>query len=147
MKIEGLKLFAGLFGASAKAAAPEARQSSEAFSDVLVTAASQPYVLQGKMMEKKMTHGETVTATLSPVRLETSSKGMVIYFCPLRNLEIAETLTPGDGGEIPPSVVVEDFTLSEHFPPGLYTLKKVQLSSNGAIQIKNTAATELEMIE
>jgi hypothetical protein len=151
MKIAGLNLLAGLFSFSASsraaASAPAARQASSASSEVQVTAASQPYVLQGKMKERNMTHGETVVATVSPVRLEPSVSGTVIYFCPIRSLDIAETLTLGDGGEIPGNVVVEDFIISGDLAPGLYTLKNVRLTSNGAIQLKATAATEVEIVQ
>ena|SRR5579859_5045619 len=143
MKMESLSAFASFF--AAKAAAP-IRKASPSPSGVYATAAAQPHVLQGKMKEKNLTHGETVVASLSPVRLEAAPGGIAIYFCPMRTLDVAETLAPGDGGEIPAEVAIEGLTLSSDFRPGLYSLKNVRLTSNGAIQIRATAATELNPV-
>jgi hypothetical protein len=118
-----------------------------ASAEVYATAAAQPYVLQGKMKEKQLTHGETVRATLSPVRLEAALGGMALYFCPLRTLEISETITPGDGGDIPSEVVVEGLTIPGEYEPGLYSLKNVRLTSNGSIQVKTTAETTWETVK
>ena|SRR5579859_4239605 len=144
MKRGSFSVFASLFAAARERPTPKVSSSP---SEVYATPAAQPNVLRGKMKEKSMTHGETVIAALSPVRLESSAAGIAIYFCPMRTLDIAETITPGDGGEIPIDVVVENLTLPSDFRPGLYSLKNVRLTSNGAIQIRATTATKLEMVE
>ena len=95
MKRLGHHIFANLF--SSKGSIEKVETSKEVFT----TWAAQPHVLQEKMKEKKLSHGETVTATISPVRLETAWGKMALYFCPMQTLDIAETITPGDGGDIP----------------------------------------------
>jgi len=97
------------------------------------------------MKEQQLTHGETVTASLSPVRLESASGKMYVYFCPMQTLEIIEKITPGDGGNIPCDVLVEGL----HVPVGqkswLYTLKNVKLSSNGTMQVIADEKTSWEV--
>jgi len=145
MKRERFKFFAGFFGTKTDVSEPAiAAMASPA--EVYTSALAQPYVLQGKMKEKKLTHGETVTATLSPVRLEAGLGKMSLYFCPMRELDITETIAPGDGGEVPGEVVVEGLMSPVDCRPGLYTLKNVRLTSNGAIQIKTTTQTTWELL-
>src|SRR6476469_2089902 len=92
---------------------------------VALTAYSQPHVLQQKMQEEKLTHGATVTANLSPVRLEMDHGHMIMYFCPMRAIEVLETLNEGDGGFLPAEAKVADLSIPNCFRPGLYTLKNV----------------------
>jgi len=141
MKRLGHQFFANLFGSKASI------EKMETSKEVFTTYAGQPHVLQEKMQEKKLTHGETVTATISPVRLETAWGKMALYFCPMQTLDIAETIAPGDGGDIPSSVVVEGLTVPPGHKSGLYTMKNVKLSSNGAIQVIATAETIFESAE
>jgi len=119
---------------------PEVSESKEVFA----TASAQPHVLREKMKEKQLTHGETITASMSSVRLEAAYGKMVLYFCPLQTLEVLGTITPGDGGDIPDDVVLEKLTVPSEHKPGLYTLKNVQLSSNGSIQVIANAETTWE---
>jgi hypothetical protein len=130
MNAEGVNLFANLFGSKGRI---EKQESSS--SEVLTTASAQPHVLREKMKEKKLTHGETVTANISPVRLEAAFGRMYLYFCPMQTIEIHQTITPGDGGDIPAEVVVEGLTIPTESKPGMYTLKNVKLSSNGTMQV------------
>lgn len=130
MKRENFYFFAK-FSGDKGGATPETSESKEVFA----TASAQPHVLREKMREKKLTHGETITASISPVRLEAAYGKMALYFCPVQNVEILGTITPGDGGDIPGDVVVEKLTVPAAQKPGLYTLKNVQLSSNGSIQV------------
>lgn len=109
---------------------------------VVVTSSSQPEVLQRMMREGKLSHGETVTANLSPVRLEKSRGKMVLYFCPMRSIEVLEKETAGDGGKIPGQVTVEGLSIPRNLKEGLYTLKNVKLTSNGTMQVKATENTE-----
>lgn len=142
MKSENFVLFGSLFGTKSKTIQHETSTSTEVF----VTAAAQPHVLQGKMREKQMTHGETVMATLSPVRLESAYGRMAMYFCPMQTLDVNAMITPGDGEEVPNEVVVEGLTIPPDYKPGLYSLKNVKLTSNGSIQVKATAETTWETV-
>ncbi len=111
---------------------------------VKVTSYSQPHVLQQKMKEEKLSHGETVMANLSPVRLENSFGQVILYFCPMKNLEVLQTISEGDGGIIPPEVKVDGLTVPTNLKPGYYTLKNVTLSSNGTMQVIATEETAWE---
>src|SRR5919199_408592 len=123
MKKENTSLFANLFGAKGKSA--EAEKSTP----VVITSYSQPHVLQQKMKEERLTHGETVTANLSPVRLENAYGKMILYFCPMKSIEVLQTISSGDGGSIPAEVKLEGLTVPDDCKPGFYTLKNVTLSS------------------
>ena len=143
MKNEQRSFFGNLFGAKGRSS--ERGQSVP----VSITSYSQPHVLQQRMREEKLTHGETVMAHLSPVRLENNFGNMVMYFCPLKTIEVLSTSVTGDGGEIPRQVVVEGLKVNKNLTPGLYTLKNVQLSSNGSMQVTANKETrwELEAVE
>lgn len=138
MKEENTSLLQKLFGAKARVAEPQSERQ------VMTTAYSQPHVLQQKMREEKLTHGETVVASLSPVRLDKEPEGMVLYFCPMRTIDVQQTVTCGDGGIIPAQVLVEGLKVPGDITPGYYTLKNVVLSSNGTIQVKATTQTVWE---
>lgn len=116
-------------------------------SPVTTTAFSQPHVLHTRMKEEKMSHGATVLAKLSPVRLEMNHGGVVMYFCPMEKLEILEVMSEGDGKSIPIEAKVEGLNVPSHFKPGLYELENVELTSNGAIQVKATAKTAWKAVE
>lgn len=141
MKREDGNLFANFFGGRSMEKA-----GTSSSTEVLTTSSAQPHVLQEKMKEKQLSHGETVTASISPVRLEAALGKMYLYFCPMQTLEILETITPGDGGDIPPRVVVEGLTVPAGYKPGLYTLKNVKLSSNGTMQVIANANTTWEVV-
>ncbi len=94
------------------------------------------------MREEKLSHGETVMANLSPVRLEKSRGKMVLYFCPMKSIEVLDTLTAGDGGSIPGQVTVEGLSIPRELKEGLYTLKNVTVTSNGTMQVRATDKTE-----
>ena len=142
MKKEGGYLFANLFGSKGNVEKPETIAST----DVLTTPSAQPHVLRERMKEKELTHGETVTVNMSPVRLESAYGRMYLYFCPMQTIEVLQQLTPGDGGDIPQNVVVEGLTVPEDFKSGLYTLKNVKLSSNGSMQVIADANTTWEAV-
>lgn len=105
---------------------------------------SQPNVLAGLMQQNRMTHGETVLADISPVRVMKDGDDTMLYFCPADSLNIKETLTVGDGGRIPYSVKVEGLQIPDELKSGLYNLKNVQLTSNGTIQVIPTLETAWE---
>lgn len=139
MKVEGIHFFANPFGSKGSIGKQE-----ETLEEVLTTASAQPHVLREKMKEQKLTHGETVTASLSSVRLESALGKMYLYFCPMETIEVHKRITPGDGGDIPEEVVVEGLTVPTGNKPGLYTLKNVKLSSNGTMQVTADANTTWE---
>lgn len=140
MKREDGNLFANFFGGRNT---EKAQMSS---TEVLTTSSAQPHVLREKMREKELSHGETVTVNMSPVRLEAALGKMYLYFCPMQTLEILETITQGDGGDIPMNVVVEGLKVPPGQKPGLYTLRNVKLSSNGAMQVTADANTTWEVV-
>jgi hypothetical protein len=140
MKKEFTPLFGNIFGATGRS------MESERVTPVIVSSYSQPHVLHQRMREEKLTHGETVTANISPVRLEGSYNSMVIYFCPMQNIEIIQKVNTGDGGSLPFGVTVEGLTIPRHFKPGLYSLKHVTLSSNGTLQVIATEKTVWETV-
>lgn len=135
-------VFESLFGGKRSADTPMGTRSTP----VGITAYSQSNVLQQKMREEKMTHGQTVTANLSPVRLEMSYGRMIMYFCPMKSIEVLETLNTGDGGSLPSEAKVADLSIPNRFRPGLYTLKNVTLSSNGTMQVIATNKTSWEPV-
>lgn len=146
MRRQGLFFFASRLFGSAKSDGNEKSTTTVSPRGVITTAASQANVLQKRMQEQKLTHGETVTVTISPVRLEVGHEKMAIFFCPMKTLEISETITHGDGLEIPEQVVVEGLTVPFDFKSGMYTLKHVKLTSNGTMQIVATEKTTWEKV-
>ncbi len=141
MKKENTSLFSNLFGAK-KSPAPDPGKSTQ----VVISSYSQPHVLQQKMKEERLTHGETVTVNISPVRLESDQGRMTMYFCPMKNIEVLATISNGDGGSLPAQAQVEGLTVPEDLKPGLYKLKNVTLTSNGTMQVKATSKTVWESV-
>lgn len=111
---------------------------------VTTSAFSQPHVLKRRMQEEQLTHAQTVTASISPVRLESYPDKMVLYFCPMKNIEILKTIAAGDGGGLPAEVRLEGLAVPKNFQPGLYTLKNVVLTSNGTMQVIGSEQTVWE---
>jgi len=107
---------------------------------------SQPHVLQQRMKEANLSHGETVTANLSPVRLERNFGHTIMYFCPMNNIEVIDRITPGDGGSIPPDAKVIDLNIPADLKPGLYELQNVKLFSNGTMQVIATEETQFKVL-
>lgn len=136
-------LFESLFGGG-KQNEPSGQVRS---TPVTITSYSQPHVLQQRMREEKLTHGETITANLSPVRLEMSYGKMIMYFCPMRTIQVLETVNKGDGGSIPFEAKVDGLTVPSDLKPGFYNLKNVRLTSNGTMQVLATEKTTWEYAE
>src|SRR6476469_466367 len=113
---------------------------------VVITAHSQPHVLHQRMREEQMTHGKTVTANISPVRLENAYGRMVLYFCPMKTIEVLHTINEGDGGSLPAEAKVEGLTVPTGLEGCYYTLKNVTLSSNGTMQVRATEKTTWELV-
>jgi hypothetical protein len=139
MKKEIASLFSNLFGAK-----KDHNLAAERTSEVIITSYSQPHVLQQRMQAEELTHGETVAANLSPVRLENHMGKMVMYFCPMKNIEVLQTITDGDGGSIPSEAIVQNLTIPANFKSGFYNLNNVILTSNGTMQVKATGKTTWE---
>ena len=139
MKKETKSFFSTLFGAKKTGV-----QTADTSKEIILTSYSQPNVLQQRMQEERMTHGETVTANLSPVRVEKHMGKMVMYFCPMKNIEVLQTMADGDGGSLPNQAIVEDLTIPSDYKPGFYNLKNVVLTSNGTMQVKATGNTVWE---
>jgi hypothetical protein len=140
MKKENASFFANVFGAKGK--------STQQETSVILTTYSQPHVLKQRMEEEQLTHGQTVTAHLSPVRLErTFYNETVLYFCPLQKIEILNTIAPGDGGSLPPNATLDGLSIPKDHKPGLYKICNVEITSNGTMQVKATSHTTWEKIE
>lgn len=115
-------------------------------SPVTLTSFSQPHVLQTRMKEERLSHGGTVKANLSPVRLDMDHGAVVMYFCPMQSLQVLEVVSEGDGSNIPAQVKIGGLTIPSDCKSGLYDLKNVELTSNGTIQVKETENTKWEYI-
>lgn len=109
---------------------------------------SQSHVLQQRMNETKLTHGETIKGNVGPVRLISHVDKMVMYFCPLQYIQVVERISSGDGGSIPGEAILKEFDscIPASTKPGLYILKNVILFSNGTIQVIADKDTKLEAI-
>jgi len=109
---------------------------------IVITSYSQPHVLQQRMKEERLTHGDRVTANVTPVRLESNFGKMVMYFCPMVSIDVTEKITAGDGGSLPCEAIIKGFEVPKNMRPGLYELKNVELYSNGTMQVIAKANTE-----
>jgi hypothetical protein len=139
MKKESKSFFANVFGAKGRATQEE--------TSVILTSYSQPHVLRQKMEDEKMTHGETITAHISPVRLERSFSKAILYFCPMKKIEVLNTIADGDGGRLPSEATIEGLSIPTDYKPGLYKICNVEITSNGTMQVKATSRTKWEKIE
>ena len=140
------RLFSALDGFFAGGKAYEPSVQSES-SPVTITSFSQPHVLQARMKEEKMSHGGTVKANLSPVRLDMDHGAVVMYFCPMKSLQILETVAQGDGNSIPIQAIIEGLSVPAGYKSGIYDLENIELTSNGTIQVKATEKTSWKFIE
>lgn len=115
---------------------------------VVLTQYSQPHVLQQRMKDAKLTHGETVKGDIGPVRLEGYAERMILYFCAAQEVTISERITPGDGGSIPPEAILKGFDelVPKTKKPGLYMLKNATFFSNGKMQVIAGEDTVFEAI-
>lgn len=93
-----------------------------------------------------MSHGGTVKANLSPVRVDMDHGAVVMYFCPMQSLQVLDVIAEGDGGNIPAEVKVEGLDIPVSCRSGLYDLKNVEVTSNGSIQVRQTKDTKWEYI-
>lgn len=140
MKKKTTSLFAKLGLTGAKGAGKVAAE--EPSTPVMITSYSQPHVLQQRMKEEGLTHGDRVIANLSPVRLESNFGRMIMYFCPMASVEVTKKIAAGDGGSLPPEAILENMKTPETLKPGLYTVKNVELFSNGTMRVIAGPKTE-----
>ncbi|NTS41606.1 hypothetical protein HRG84_11880 [Flavisolibacter sp. BT320] len=142
MKKENTSFFGNLFGAKGKKA------TTAPSTTVVLTPSSQPHVLRQRMEEESLTHGKTVMANLSPVRLDASMRSeAILYFCPMKTIEVLAVTAAGDGGALPAEATVEGLSVPQTYRSGFYRLCNVVLSSNGTMQVKATEQTVWEKIE
>lgn len=123
-----------------------ALKSTSGIIPVITTSYSQPHVLQFRMLEERLTHGQMVEADLPAVRIEKGYDKSIIYFCPLGYLWVGKTVKKGDGQAIPGEVTTVDLQIPEDKPSGLYALRNVRLFSNGTMQVIGTKKTKWELI-
>lgn len=132
MNREQKSLFSNLFGfKKEKPATP-----------VVLTGYSQPHVLQQRMKEANLTHGDRVLAKVGPVRLESNFGKMVLYFCAADKVKVSLVVEPGDGGSLPEEATVHNLSVPDNFKPGLYELENVELFSNGTLQVISRPETK-----
>jgi hypothetical protein len=98
---------------------------------------SQPYVLQKRMEQAGLKHGDTVIADIKNVRVDShNSITPVMYFCPTNQVEVKQKLQTGDDYWLPDVArIIGDLKISGNRGDGLYHLRNVKLHSNGTIQI------------
>jgi len=142
MKKENTSFFARIFGAKSSS------DSNPQLTSVMLTSASQPHVLKQRMEEEKMTHGQTITADIAPVRLERIYKNeAVLYFCPMKKISVLQVKAAGDGGQLPSAATLDGFSLTPEYKSGLYRIRNVEITSNGTMQVRATSETTWEPIE
>jgi len=142
MKKENTSFFSRIFGA--KSSKPAIQQVTS----VILTSSSQPHVLKQRMEEENMTHGETITANIAPVRLERIYKDeAVLYFCPMKKIDVLQVTAAGDGGQLPSNATLDGFSIAPEYKSGLYRIKNVEITSNGTMQVRATATTTWERID
>lgn len=112
--------------------------------EVVVISESQPYVLQQRMKESNLKHGDTVKANIPCVRIEQNYSKAVIFFCPVPDIEVKEKIAEGDGGSLPDEVTIHGLKVPAELPSGLYNLKNINLHSNGTLQVIATEETIFE---
>lgn len=112
--------------------------------EVVLTHYSQPHVLQHRMNEANLKHGDTVIANISPVRIESCFGKAVMYFCPIQNIEVVNKIEEGDGLPLPDQATLKNIEIPSSLKPGLYNIRNATLFSNGTLQIIANENTEFE---
>lgn len=98
-----------------------------------VGSVSQPDRLRAAMTAGAITHGQTVRADVDLVEVSTKAFARpLVFFCGARNLAVRETVTPGDGGPLPPEVEVNGLVVEQE---GFYNLRNALITSNGRIEV------------
>ena len=84
---------------------------------------------------------------MSPVRLDMHHDSVVMYFCPMKDLQVLEVIAEGDGNAIPAQAKIEGLSVPTDFKSGLYELTHIELTSNGTILVKATDKTSWKFID
>lgn len=122
--------------------------------DAQVTARSQTYRLHQQASDAEIRHGQEVRADVPHVRVTATLEGGEwvrgprtgrpergqIFFCNMGHLRVREVLDAGDGGPLPPSVVVENLNVPD---AGTYDLLNVLVRSNGDLRLVIDEKTEI----
>ena len=106
----------------------------------VVNASSQSEVLKNRMSKENITHGQSVRADISNVRVGEpvakerwfAAKKGPVFFCNIGSLKIREEMKSGDGGQLPDQVVVKGLTVRT---PGFFNIENAFITSNGAITV------------
>jgi len=106
----------------------------------VVNTSSQSEVLKSRMSKENITHGQTVRADISNVRVGEplaragwfAAKKAPVFFCNIGGLKIREELQAGDGAQLPDKVVVKGLTVGT---TGYFNVENALITSNGAITV------------
>ncbi len=123
-----------------------------------VTARSQTYRLHEQASDARIQHGQEVRADVPHVRVTANREGgewvrgfhdagadrAQVFFCTMGRLRVREVLAAGDGGPLPPSVVVENLVVPE---AGTYDLLNVLIQSNGDLRLVVDERTEVVRLQ
>ena len=99
-----------------------------------ITAMSQQFKLRQRMEEAQVSHGQTVRADLTNVRvgaLMGSADGQT-FFCTMGPIRVRRVLSPGDHLPLPTDVRLEGLNVPA---PGTYDIVNALVSSNGDIRV------------
>jgi len=99
-----------------------------------ITAMSQQFKLRQRMEEAQVSHGQTVRADLTNVRvgaLVGSADGQT-FFCTMGPIRVRRVLSPGDHLPLPTDVRLEGLNVPA---PGTYDIVNALVSSNGDIRL------------
>ena len=114
-----------------------------------VMAYSQTYRLRERMAEAAIGHGQEVRADLPGIRVTAGNADWrsapdpnvgAIFFCTMGSIRVREVLAPGDGRSLPSEVVLEGLVVPG---PGTYDILNAVVHSNGALQVRVDAATQI----
>jgi hypothetical protein len=101
------------------------------------------------MVEADIRHGQEVRADLTGIRITADAdgwrttaeaKGGIVFFCTMGAIKIREVIAQGDDQPLPVEAVVEGLRVPE---PGTYDLLDALIHSNGALQLRVDARTQI----
>jgi hypothetical protein len=114
-----------------------------------VIAHSQTYRLRERMAEAAIGHGQEVRADLPGIRVTAEIADFrrapdpgvgAIFFCTMGSIRVREVLATGDGRPLPSEVVLEGLVVPG---PGTYDILNALVHSNGALQVRVDATTQV----
>ena len=106
----------------------------------VVNTSSQSEILKSRMSKENITHGQTVRADISNVRVGDpvaragwfARRKAPVFFCNMGGLKIREELQGGDGAQLPDRVIVKGFTVKTS---GYFNVENALITSNGSITV------------